>query len=50
MYNSLKSQLCGKFKMEHFKGGEVIFKEGDKSNDKLYIIFNGKVALIKQRP
>ncbi|CAD8139671.1 unnamed protein product [Paramecium pentaurelia] len=42
--------LCGKFKMEHFKGGEVIFKEGDKSNDKLYIIFNGKVALIKQRP
>ncbi|CAD8053262.1 unnamed protein product [Paramecium sonneborni] len=41
--------LCGKFKMEHFEGGEVIFQEGDKSNDKLYIIFNGKVALIKQR-
>ncbi|CAK88255.1 unnamed protein product (macronuclear) [Paramecium tetraurelia] len=42
--------LCGKFKMEHFKGGEQIFKEGDKSNDKLYIIFNGKVALMKARP
>ncbi|CAD8056379.1 unnamed protein product [Paramecium sonneborni] len=42
--------LCGKFRMEHFKGGEVIFKEGDKSNDKLYIIFNGKVALMKARP
>ncbi|CAD8061212.1 unnamed protein product [Paramecium sonneborni] len=41
--------LCGKFKIEHFKGGDIIFKEGDKSNDKLYIIFNGKVALIKQR-
>lgn len=36
--------------MEHFRGGEVIFKEGDKSNDKLYIIFNGKVALIKSKP
>ncbi|CAD8144376.1 unnamed protein product [Paramecium pentaurelia] len=42
--------LCGKFRMEHFKGGELIFKEGDKSNDKLYIIFNGKVALMKARP
>jgi CRP-like cAMP-binding protein len=36
--------------MEHLRGGDLIFKEGDKSNDKLYIIFNGKVGLIKARP
>lgn len=31
--------------MEHFRGGEIIFLEGDRSNDKLYIIFNGQVVL-----
>lgn len=35
--------------MERFKGGDVIFVEGDVSNDKLYIIFNGKVALMRAR-
>jgi len=35
--------------MEHLKGGEIVFVEGDKSNDKLYIIFSGKVALLRSK-
>lgn len=27
--------------MEYFQGGDTIIKEGDKSNDKLYIIYHG---------
>lgn len=33
--------------MEYFKGGEVLFKENDTSNDKLYIIYYGEVILMR---
>lgn len=35
--------------MEHHKGGSVLFKERDPSNDKLYIIFRGSVALLRAK-
>jgi len=36
--------------MEHFFAGDVIFEEGDKSNDKLYIIYSGSVMLFRRKP
>ncbi|CAD8159479.1 unnamed protein product [Paramecium pentaurelia] len=41
--------LCGRFKMEHHKGPSLLFQEGDKSNDKLYIIFRGSVGLFRAK-
>lgn len=35
--------------MEHHKGPSLLFQEGDKSNDKLYIIFRGSVALLRAK-
>lgn len=42
-------EFCGRFKMEHFSAGDIIFQEGDPSNDKFYIIYYGSVLLLRSQ-
>ena len=43
-------QLCKNLEVERFKKGEAIFKQGDFSNEKMYIVFLGEVhVLVKTR-
>lgn len=39
--------MCKYMFYESFKEGEMIFKEGDPSNDKFYVIINGSVSIFK---
>jgi CRP-like cAMP-binding protein len=39
-------ELMKGFTYERFNMGKFIFKEGDKSNNKFYIIISGKVGII----
>ena len=42
--------FCSQLRMEHYFAGDVIFEEGDLSNDKLYIIYSGTVLLFRRKP
>lgn len=42
--------FCSHLRMEHFTAGDIIFEEGDLSNDKLYIIYSGSVLLFRRKP
>jgi CRP-like cAMP-binding protein len=35
--------------LERFSSGTILFKEGDKSNNKLYMILEGSVVLLKKK-
>ena len=35
--------------MEIYNGGEVVFKEGDPSNDKLYMVYAGTCMLMRTK-
>lgn len=48
--NFKNCQLCSHLKMEKFAGGDVVIKEGDVSNNKLYIIFQGTCLMIRKKP
>jgi len=39
-------QLCKNMKYEEHKKGEIIFKQGDPSNGKMYIVAQGEVAVV----
>ncbi|EAR89570.2 zinc finger, C2H2 type family protein (macronuclear) [Tetrahymena thermophila SB210] len=39
-------QLCRQMGCEEFKKGVCIMKQGDESNDKLYVIIKGKVGIV----
>jgi len=41
-------KLCSSLKLEIYSPGEVIFKEGDPSNQKFYIIYSGQVHIIQK--
>ncbi|KAL4470274.1 hypothetical protein ABPG74_011885 [Tetrahymena malaccensis] len=42
----LKKQLCRQMGCEEFQKGVCIMKQGDESNDKLYVIIKGKVGIV----
>lgn len=46
--NSFLLQLCNSFKYETFNKGEVVFEQNEASNNKLYVILNGKVIIQKK--
>ena len=45
----LKIERSASFGREHFEPGEIIFRQGDRG-DRLYIIIDGEVEIVKQDP
>lgn len=39
-------QICKTMKYEKVDGDTILFKQGDESNGKLYIIYSGKVSVV----
>jgi len=35
--------------LEYFPKGSIIFREGEKSNNKMYVIATGKVAIVMSK-
>lgn len=44
-----KYQLCTKLKVEGYQRGHIIFREGAQSNDKMYVIIVGRVAVLLKK-
>jgi CRP-like cAMP-binding protein len=40
--------MCKNLAYEKFEMGDVILEEGAESNDKMYVIIAGEVAIVKQ--
>jgi NADH dehydrogenase len=45
----LKTDRGAGISRQHYEGNEVIFREGDKG-DRLYIVVNGKIQIVRERP
>ncbi len=44
-------QLCQRLKFQKMKGGRAVFREGDPSNGKMYILLSGEVSsVVKKTP
>jgi CRP-like cAMP-binding protein len=43
------NKLCKRLKYEYLVAGNYVFKEGDPSNDKYYVIIRGKVSVIVKK-
>jgi CRP-like cAMP-binding protein len=46
MENEAVLHICKNIKYEKYKKDDVIFKEGDQSNGKVYIIFSGSIKVV----
>ena len=40
-------EICKNFMYKFFEQGDVVMKEGDESDDRMYVIITGEVLIIK---